>query len=150
MEKQINILKRRRILDIIAIAAIIIIYAVLTFLLPENMKAEEGLSGFISGFQAGLGVVFVIFALRNIFNINRALKDEEKMKEMYVELTDERKLQIQKEVESATSSIFMVVLILGAITAGYFNSTVFMTILASLLVFASIRGFCKLYFSKKY
>lgn len=150
MENYKQKLKLSRIFDIFGIFGIIIVYIVLMVFFSDNLFGDSATTGFISGFQTGLLFAFIMYMIIDIVKISKALKDSEKLEELYIEATDERNQKIQKEVESTTSAIFMIVLLLGTIVAGYFNSTVFFALLGSLIVFVGIKAICKAIYSKKF
>jgi len=150
MENYKQKIKLTRLFDIYGIFAIIAIYIVLAVFFSERLSAQSASASFISGFQTGLSFAFILYMIIDIVKINKALKDEEKLEKMYIEATDERNQKIQKEVESTTATIFMIILLLGTIVSGYFNSTIFFTLLGVLIIFVGIKAVSKIIYNKKY
>ena len=150
MENYKQKIKLARLFDIFGIFAIIAVYTILLVFFSDRLSAASSSASCISGFQTGLSFAFILYMIIDIIKISKALKDEEKLNELYVEATDERNQKIQKEVESTTATIFMIILLLGTIVSGYFSTTVFFALLGALLVFVSIRAVCKVIYNKKF
>ena len=103
--------------------------------------------GFISG--ASIGILAVLLLTGLIRNL-RALKDEKKLKKLYIKESDERQAQI---VAKALCEAMRATLILGlaaVIVAGYFSMTVSLTLLVTVLLVSLMTLAFKLYFGKKY
>ena len=101
--------------------------------------------GMISGASFGVLVLMFIGLVRGI----RALKDDKKLKKLYVEANDERQIQIWT---SARATSMQVTLLLGLVTGlivCYFNMTVGVTILAVETIQAFIGFGFKVYYNKK-
>lgn len=101
--------------------------------------------GFISGASFGI-LVLLTGLIRNL----RALKDEKKLKKLYIKESDERQAQI---VAKALCEAMRATLILGlaaVIVAGYFSMTVSLTLLVTVLLVSLMTLAFKLYFGKKY
>lgn len=79
-----------------------------------------------------------------------ALGNEDKLKAMYVDETDERKLMIKRELGKMTLNVNYGVLIIATVVAGFFNETVFSTLMGVLLFFALTMIVGKVYYNRKY
>ncbi len=102
--------------------------------------------GFVGGASTGI-LCLVLFALiRNLF----ALKDDKKLRKLYVKIHDERTLQLFHNARSAAMSVFLISGLLAVIITGYFNPTVSITILACVMFCSSLCIWFKLYYDKKY
>lgn len=100
--------------------------------------------GFISGASFGILVLLLTGLIRNL----RALKDEKKLKKLYIKESDERQAQI---VAKALCEAMRATLILGlaaVIVAGYFSMTVSLTLLVTVLLVSLMTLAFKLYFGK--
>lgn len=100
--------------------------------------------GFISGASFGILVLLLTGLIRNL----RALKDEKKLKKLYIKESDERQAQI---VANALCAAMRATLILGlaaVIVAGYFSMTVSVTLLVTVLLVSLMTLAFKLYFGK--
>ena len=96
----------------------------------------------------GFGILVLLLTglIRNL----RALKDEKKLKKLYIKESDERQAQI---VAKALCEAMRATLILGlaaVIVAGYFSMTVSLTLLVTVLLVSLMTLAFKLYFGKKY
>lgn len=112
------------------------------FLLDGASDFAEGL---ITGFFSGLMVV-MIYYLSHMF---AALKNEEKLKEMYIAETDERNIAIGKETASTATVISMMCTALAAIVLGFINVTVCITLAAALFFSAIVTVSVRAYYNKK-
>ena len=123
-------------------------------LTPETVLAccEEGYRlGFRTfvlqgGEDSALNDELLTGLIRNL----RALKDEKKLKKLYIKESDERQAQI---VAKALCEAMRATLILGlaaVIVAGYFSMTVSLTLLVTVLLVSLMTLAFKLYFGKKY
>lgn len=102
--------------------------------------------GFMSGASMGMLGLMVFGLIRNL----RALKNEKRLKKLYVQTHDERAVQLFHNARSAAMSVFLIVGLIAVILTGYFSSTVSITILVCVL-FCSVLSLCfKLYYDKKY
>ena len=99
-----------------------------------------------SGEDPALNDELLTGLIRNL----RALKDEKKLKKLYIKESDERQAQI---VAKALCEAMRATLILGlaaVIVAGYFSMTVSLTLLVTVLLVSLMTLAFKLYFGKKY
>lgn len=102
--------------------------------------------GFISGASIGIFALLLFGLIRNLC----AMKDEKKLKKLYIKESDERQAQI---VAKALCEAMRATLILGlaaVIVAGYFSMTVSLTLLVTVLLVSLMTLAFKLYFGKKY
>jgi len=150
MENYINKLKRRNQLSIAGILGLSSSFILFNRYLPESLSVDEGIQGFIEGFQVSLICAFFALMVFNIIRINNALRDKEKLQQLKISEDDERNIKIKKEVSSTTSTVFLVLLIFATVLSGYVNHIIFFTLLAVLFVFVIIKAICKFYFRNKY
>lgn len=102
--------------------------------------------GFITGASTGILALMVLKLIRSI----KALKDEAKLKKMYIEVTDERQIQIWTAARAESMRAFVLLGLVAGIVAGYFSVTVSVTIIACVTIH-SLMGFgFKLYYSSKF
>jgi len=100
--------------------------------------------GYIVGASCGLGAVMTVSLIRNL----RALKDEKKLKKMYVKENDERSVHILTLARNTAMQILLLVGLVATVIAGYFSITVSLTILACTFVSASVRPILAPYYNK--
>ena len=102
--------------------------------------------GFITGASTGILALMVWGLVRSV----KALKDETKLKKMYIETTDERQIQIWTSARAQSMRAFVLLGLVAGIVAGYFSISVSITII-SCVVIHSLMGFgFKLYYSSKF
>lgn len=102
--------------------------------------------GFVGGASTGLFALTAFALVRNLF----AIKDEKKLKKLYVKLHDERTIQLFHNARSAAMSVFLIGGLLAVIVTGYFDPKVSITILVCVMVCSSLCIWFKLYYDKKY
>lgn len=102
--------------------------------------------GFISGAAFAI-LAFMIFGLvRNIL----ALKDEKKLKKLYIKENDERAIQVWTASRAAAFQTGLLLGLVAIIVTGYFNMTVSITILFCVWITSAIALLFKVYYNKKY
>lgn len=102
--------------------------------------------GMISG--ASMGVLAL--ALFGLIRSLRALKDEKKLKKLYVEANDERQIKIWTSARAAAMQITLLAGLAAGLVIGYFNMTIGATILVLETVHSLVAFGCKVYYSKKF
>lgn len=107
---------------------------------------QSGWRGFITGASTGVLILMIFTLLRSI----KALKDDAKLKKMFVQANDERQILIWTFARAQSMRAFVLIGLVAGIIAGYFSITVSITIIACVVVH-SMMGFAfKLYYSKKF
>ena len=102
--------------------------------------------GFISGASIGILGLMVFGLVRNM----RAMKDEKKLKKLYIKMHDERTIQLFHNARSAAMSVFLIGGLIAVIITGYFSVTVSITILIYVAVSSVLCMAFKLYYEKKF
>jgi hypothetical protein len=108
-------------------------------LLPENILA----------FSIGLAISAEIVGIFTWSKYTQALRDEEKLKELYIFETDERNVMIRVKTGGTAINMIMGALVCAALIAGIFNETVFFTLVATLFFIALVKGILKVYYNRK-
>lgn len=98
------------------------------------------------GISLGIEIVMVYFVTKDII----ALNNPEKLKKLYIEENDERTKFISSKVGSSSSNAVILMLLLAGIVAGYFNFTVFVTLIAAALASSLITVGLKIYYEHKF
>ena len=141
---------------------LVICIAVLTLVSVLGFAAEAGIvtltptagdshwqsmwRGFMSGAAIGLLALMVFGLVQNI----RALRDEKLLKKHYIKNNDERTIQIWTSARAAAYQACLLLGLAAVVVAGYFNTTVSITILVCVLL-GSLSGLLfKIYYSKKF
>ncbi len=102
--------------------------------------------GFITGASFGLCATMVFFLIRNIL----ALKNEKKLKKLYIKENDERTVQICTLARNTAMQMMLWIGIAATVIAGYFSITVSITILACTFVSSVLGLLLMAYYSKKF
>lgn len=102
--------------------------------------------GFISGASLGILALLLFGLIRNLL----ALRDENKLKKLYIKESDERQAQICTLAMSAAMRASLILGLVAVVVAGYFSVTVSLTLLASLFAVSLATIGFKLYFMRKY
>lgn len=101
--------------------------------------------GYVTGAGFGLGGVMLFTLIRNC----QALKDEKKLKKLYVKTNDERTIQIQILARNMAMQILLWIGLVATIVAGYFSITVSITILACIFATSTTSLLLVGYYNKK-
>ena len=110
-----------------------------------NTPEGDFSSGLIYGSCIG-GMVAFIFYLVKMFT---ALSNDELLKKMYVESTDERNIAISKETSNTSMAIFALLLLFGVIVTGFINVTISITLAAAMFLCVFVRLAVGVYYNKK-
>lgn len=101
--------------------------------------------GFILGASTGVLALMLFSLIRNL----QALRNEEKLKKLYIKCNDERTIQVQTSAQAAALRTALILGIVAVVVAGYFSVTVSITILACVLFTSLVTVGFKLYYHKK-
>ena len=112
----------------------------------DDSHWQSSWRGFVSGASIGILALLLFSLIRNL----RALKDEKKLKKLYVKESDERQAQIYTQALCAAMRATLILGLVAMVVAGYFSMTVGLTLLAVVFAASLMTLAFKLYFSKKY
>lgn len=101
--------------------------------------------GFVTGASCGIFGLMIVCLIRNL----RALKDDKKLKKLYVKEHDERTIQIITLARNTAMQILLLGGLVASVIAGYFSITVSLTILACIFLSSITSILLALYYSKK-
>ena len=102
--------------------------------------------GMVSGASFGILALMVFSLVRCL----QALKDEKKLKKLYVEANDERQIKIWTSARATAMQITLLAGLVAGLVIGYFHMTIGITILALETIHAVIALGCKIYYSSKF
>ena len=108
-------------------------------------NADEFTVGLVTGMFIGIMLVSVF----NLAKIQTALNNEEKLREMYIQQTDERNIAISKETMKTSGFISVMITALAVIISGFFNPVISITLAISLVADAVITFAVRSYYNKK-
>lgn len=112
----------------------------------KNSHWQSSWRGLLSGASISILAALLFGLIQNL----RALKDEKKLKKLYIREGDERQKQIYTNALCAAMRASLVLGLVAVVVAGYFSMTVSVTLLAAVFVAALLATVFKLYFRKKY
>lgn len=101
--------------------------------------------GFILGASVSAFAIMLFGLIRNL----RAMKDEEKLKKLYIQVSDERTIQVQTSAQAAGLRTALILGIVAVVVSGYWSVTVSMTIMVCVLAVSLITVGFKLYYHRK-
>ncbi len=102
--------------------------------------------GFLSGATMGIASLMLYFCVRTA----AALKDDKKLRKLYIKAHDEREIQLVTAARSAAMQTGLLVGIVAVIVAGYFSIAICLTILACLLALCLLMYGFYFYYRRKY
>lgn len=102
--------------------------------------------GMVSGASFGVLALMVFGLVRAL----QALKDEKKLKKLYVEANDERQIKIWTSARAAAMQITLLAGLVAGLIISFFNMTIGITILALETIHAVVAFGCKVYYSRKF
>ena len=123
---------KRRLYGVAGYCAALVALICLGLFHPAGGDSEE-INAFLSGFNVGLAFVAVGMAVIMVVKYAAALKDEAKLKALYIVEHDERLGYIHCKMGGTAMQIVLYGLLAATITAGFFSQTVFFTLLGTLL-----------------
>ena len=102
-------------------------------------------NGFITGASCGIFAYMLSVLIQN----KRALKDEAKLKKLYVKQHDERTIQIITLARNTAMQILLIGGLVATVIAGYFSVTISLTILACIFLSSITSLLLAVYYNKK-
>ncbi|HRR76579.1 MAG TPA: hypothetical protein P5191_07170 [Ruminococcus sp.] len=133
-------IKRNFVIYCILIAAFAACYILLQMFGGNNFGNR-----YISGFFSGAITVLIV----NVVSIRKSLKNEKRLKEMYVRESDERLIMIMKETSKTTFYITLAGLGMAVMVASYFNIIVSCTLACVLGSIIFVYLITAVYYKKK-
>jgi hypothetical protein len=140
-----KIQKRVMMLSMTAMFTAAVYIVLVSGLVMETPSVPEFIKGFNMGAFSGVELILVFFTVKYFVS----MKNEATIKKLYIEENDERTKTIFQKTGAVGMTLFIIVLAIGAIVAGFFDQTVFYTLLGTTALGSLIRGACKLYYHKK-
>jgi hypothetical protein len=144
MDTYKKIVRRR-----IALLVIPVLIAVSFGIYDVFFAGSEIKNSDIFGFQVGAITAIGILAMINIIRFSRLLKDKKKLQLQYNRENDERYKAIRGKVGMPVLLITSVIMIIVGVVAGYFNITIFYTLIIAALGQMTISVIVKILYMKK-
>lgn len=130
--------------------AAVVIFAFLNIAEITALFGEESTNDLSNGFGTGACASIITLMAIAIYRYNSALKNDEKLKKLYILETDERERLIYEKTNSASFRTVIILLGFAAMAASFFSKTVFYTIVAIIMVIAFVQAAFKFYYRRKY
>lgn len=143
MEKFRKKLKRDVIFGEVFCAIYVALILTLRFLIPETHESL-GMS-YTIGFFGGICAVILVSIISN----SAALKNEEKLKKLYIKENDERTKAVGAAAGKAAAKIVLAGLSVAMLVAANINKTAFFWLLGAVAFTAIVMTLTKAYYNKK-
>lgn len=108
----------------------------------------DSLSGFANGFQMGASDAIFLLAVIQIMKYRKILKSEEAIRNEYIKEHDERNAAIWAKSGGTVLYQCAVLIIGAAVVAGYFDKTVFVTLLVCGVFLLLVKKTLLIYYRK--
>jgi len=129
---------------IAVLSAAIVLWVV--FSVVEAVGGKNNSSNFGSGFCAGV----IGFIAVNILRYSTALKNDDKLKKLYIAATDERKKLICEKSDSSSFKAIICIIVFSAMAASFYSDTVFYTLIGVMLTVIFVKAGFRFYYRTKY
>lgn len=152
LDKLKNKLKKRRITDIILLTGIfsVILCLFFTGYFNDGPKVDGfNQKEFASGFSTGIFTVMIAYFIFDIFKITRALKDELKLKKLFIKENDERKKDIRLHALAATGYFGYIFIIFQMFILSFSNSDMYLILLFNIMSLAVVLFISQIYYSRQ-
>ncbi len=117
-----------------------------SFMTPHgNSHWQSMWRGFVSGAAFGILALMLFSLIRNM----RAMKDEQKLKKLYIKETDERENLICTQALCTAMRTFLILGIAATVVVGYFSMTAGVTLIITVFAVSLLCLGFKLYFRRK-
>ncbi len=133
----------------ILLLAILVIFSVSFGIYDMFLASTDVDASFILGFQSGAASGIGFLAVLQIFRYSAALKDEKKMQLQYNKENDERLKAIRAKAGMPMLLIVSIMMIVAGIILGYFNTTIFITLVVAAVCQMTIGAIVKMVYMSK-
>jgi len=128
---------------------VFICIALAYFLLYHFSGNKTVIPDFIRGFHTGIFIateaVILIIAVKYIVSMRK----EESLRKLFIGENDERRLAIMQRSGALGMTACILGLAFATVVAGFFDQTVFFSLLGALIYTALVKGFLKIYYYRK-
>lgn len=120
--------------------------------LSGSMTGTEASDGgdFVAGFRSGFCMAVVGIMVINIIRYANALRNEEKLKKMYICETDERTRLINEKTASGSFTVTSLSLGVATVVSSFFSMTVLFTLIGVIMFITLVKFVFYFYYSRKY
>lgn len=141
--------KAVKIYKAILIAAVVILVA-LNVIEITAVLGEKSTNDLSNGFGTGVCASIITFMAISLSRYSAALKNDEKLKKLYIAQTDERERLIFEKTNSSSFRTVIILLGFAAMIASFFSKPIFYTIITIITAIAFIQAAFKFYYRRKY
>lgn len=132
---------RKRVRVYTLLSVISLTGVVLLTVFGRNNYGFNATSGFFGGL---LGVSLV-----NVIQSKKALKDEKRLKELYIRKNDERYIRIERETSATMFNVVLIGLSTATIVSNFFSTTISSTLSVCLAFILVVYAAVSVYYNKK-
>ena len=136
----------RRIKLLSGLVLVTVAIGVIGFLKTETLDNKNMTDGIVWGFQFGLLCAMGLLSVVLIIKLRTVLKDDKKLKILYNKEHDERLKAIRNKAGMPMLMVTSLFMLIAAIIAGYFNITVFYTLVITAMVQLLVGALVKIYY----
>lgn len=141
--------KRKIRIRTIWMLTLVICIAAVYFALALSKGNQPSIPDFIRGFHTGAFTGIEIGILLVIVKYIVSLRKEESLKRLFIEENDERRLAIMQKSGAWGMTACILGLAVATVIAGFFDQTVFFSLLGALIYSAVVKGTLKIYYYRK-
>lgn len=123
-------------------------FVVLIILLNRTLGNRFAISDMAHGFTIGFLVGIQLLVVIGMSKIQAALRDDVKLKALYIKDHDERTIAIEEKIGGLGINLIIAGQGIATVIAIYLSQTVFFTLLGALAFTVLIKGGLKLYYRK--
>jgi hypothetical protein len=132
---------------VITVVMVALLIVVCSGVIPMR-SGDQRAADFFAGFQMGLVMATTVVEVYYLVRYIRALTDEKKLKKLYYEEHDERKLYIEQISGQKSQHITVIILIVAAVLVGYYSIEAFIALVAAVAVICLVGIGVKIYYEK--
>ncbi len=119
----------------------------LVIVIPTTLNRQIwGEDDFTHGVQIGVFIGLQLILLLKSKKLRASIKNTQTLKQLYIEMNDERKKMIESKSESMSFTIMAGSIAIATIVSGFYNQTLIVTL--CFIIF--LKAVLKYLFSKKY
>ena len=123
----------------------------LVIVIPTTLNRQIwGEDDFTHGVQIGVFIGLQLILLLKSKKLRASIKNTQTLKQLYIEMNDERKKMIESKSESMSFTIMAGSIAIATIVSGFYNQTIFLTLIVTLCFILFLKAVLKYLFSKKY
>ena len=135
------------------IAILVLFNSVLIILVTAGIfhptaGSTQNIADFMSGFNTGLYLLMQVALIYFISKYVAASRNSEKLKELYIYENDERRKLMKSQIGGFGINIILFGLGIASVAAGFWNETVYFTLLFIFAFTAFLKGAMKLYYNR--